>query len=180
MARITVEDCLEKEQNRFSLVQLASKRTKQILTGAKPLVDVRRGNKAVVNSLREIAAGLVRFKTEEDLAREREEEEKRLQAELALAAEQESIAEENIFITKAVVAETPSIDESSVEESSVDESSVEESGDSEPVNEDGAGAVGEDSVEAVTESVATEESSEEESSESEKSTQANSIEGSQF
>jgi len=175
MARITVEDCLEKEQNRFSLVQLASKRTKQILTGAKPLVDVRRGNKAVVNSLREIAAGLVRFKTEEDLAREREEEEKRLQAELALAAEQESIAEENIFITKAVVAETPSVDESSV-----DESSVEESGDSEPVNEDGAGAVGEDSVEAVTESVATEESSEEESSESEKSTQANSIEGSQF
>lgn len=170
MARITVEDCLEKEQNRFSLVQLASKRTKQILTGAKPLVDVRRGNKAVVNSLREIAAGLVRFKTEEDLAREREEEEKRLQAELALAAEQESIAEENIFITKAVVAETPSIDESSVEESS----------DSEPMNEDGAGAVGEDSVEAVTESVATEESSEEESSESEKSTQANSIEGSQF
>ena len=170
MARITVEDCLEKEQNRFSLVQLASKRTKQILTGAKPLVDVRRGNKAVVNSLREIAAGLVRFKTEEDLAREREEEEKRLQAELALAAEQESIAEENIFITKAVVAETPSIDESSVEESS----------DSEPINEDGVGAVGEDSVEAVTESVATEESSEEESSESEKSTQANSIEGSQF
>ncbi|NBW39508.1 DNA-directed RNA polymerase subunit omega [bacterium] len=170
MARITVEDCLEKEQNRFSLVQLASKRTKQILTGAKPLVDVRRGNKAVVNSLREIAAGLVRFKTEEDLAREREEEEKRLQAELALAAEQESIAEENIFITKAVVAETPSIDESSVEES----------GDSEPMNEDGAGTVGEDSVEAVTESVATEESSEEESSESEKSTQANSIEGSQF
>lgn len=99
MARITVEDCLEREQNRFSLVQLASKRTKQLLTGAKPLVDGRKGNKAVVNSLREIAAGLVSFKTEEDLARERAEEEERRQAELALAAEQESISTENIFIT---------------------------------------------------------------------------------
>lgn len=102
MARITVEDCLEREQNRFSLVQLASKRTKQLLTGAKLLVDGRKGNKAVVNSLREIAAGLVSFKTDEDLARERSEEEQRRQAELALAAKQDSIAGENIFITAPV------------------------------------------------------------------------------
>ncbi|MCB0321062.1 MAG: DNA-directed RNA polymerase subunit omega [Bdellovibrionales bacterium] len=75
MARITVEDCLEEENNRFALVQLAAKRTKQLLTGAKPLVDGRKGNKSVVNALREIAAGAVRFKTEEDLERERLAEE---------------------------------------------------------------------------------------------------------
>lgn len=110
MARITVEDCLEKEQNRFSLVQLASKRTKQLLTGAKPLVDGRKGNKAVVNSLREIAAGLVSFKTEEDLARERAEEEQRRQAELALAAEQESVSTENIFITTPASSDAQNIE----------------------------------------------------------------------
>ena len=111
MARITVEDCLEREQNRFSLVQLASKRTKQLLTGAKPLVDGRKGNKAVVNSLREIAAGLVSFKTEEDLARERAEEEQRRQAELALAAEQESVSTENIFITPPTASDVQGSEE---------------------------------------------------------------------
>lgn len=122
MARITVEDCLEREQNRFSLVQLASKRTKQLLTGAKPLVDGRKGNKAVVNSLREIAAGLVSFKTEEDLARERAEEEERRQAELALAAEQESISTENIFITTPTSSDVEGLEDSVV---AVDSDAVE-------------------------------------------------------
>jgi len=146
MARITVEDCLEKEQNRFSLVQLASKRTKQLLTGAKPLVDGRKGNKAVVNSLREIVAGLVGFKTEEDLARERAEEEQRRQAELALAAEQESISTENIFITTpvssdvqgseetvdALESETPAVEESSPE---AGDAAAEEASDAESESE---------------------------------------------
>ncbi|RIL04794.1 MAG: DNA-directed RNA polymerase subunit omega, partial [Proteobacteria bacterium] len=57
MARITVEDCLTRENNRFALVLLASKRTKQILQGAKSVLDQERGNKAVVSSLREIATG---------------------------------------------------------------------------------------------------------------------------
>lgn len=74
MARITVEDCLTQETNRFGLVQLAAKRTKQILGGSKPLLDEVRNNKAVVTALREIAGGHVRFMTEEEERVSREQE----------------------------------------------------------------------------------------------------------
>lgn len=78
MARITVEDCLVQENNRFALVLLSSQRTKQILTGSKTLVNG--DNKAVVMSLREIAHGDVRFmsaqEAQEAELREREEAEK--------------------------------------------------------------------------------------------------------
>jgi len=57
MARITVEDCLKKVPNRFSLVLLAAARTKQILKGSKPRVQA--DNREVVLALREIAAGKV-------------------------------------------------------------------------------------------------------------------------
>jgi len=76
MARITVEDCLVHENNRFALVQLASRRTKQLLRGATPHLDEIR-NKAVVNSLREIAAGDVRFMTEEEVETHRLELERK-------------------------------------------------------------------------------------------------------
>jgi DNA-directed RNA polymerase subunit omega len=59
MARVTVEDCLEQEENRFALVVLASSRTRQLMKGAPSLVNAK--NKAPVVSLREIAAGKVRF-----------------------------------------------------------------------------------------------------------------------
>lgn len=59
MARVTVEDCLEREENRFALVILASTRTRQLMKGAEQLV--RSKNKAPVTSLREIAAGMVHF-----------------------------------------------------------------------------------------------------------------------
>ncbi len=58
MARITVEDCLNEVSNRFKLVMLASQRTKQLLKGAKPLVDS--DNREIVVALREVAAGKVR------------------------------------------------------------------------------------------------------------------------
>jgi len=58
VARITVEDCLEHVNNRFKLVMLASLRTKQLLKGAKPLVDS--DNREIVLALREIAAGKVK------------------------------------------------------------------------------------------------------------------------
>lgn len=58
MARITVEDCLRQVPNRFELVILAAKRARQLLKGAKPLVDS--DNREVVVALREIAAGKVR------------------------------------------------------------------------------------------------------------------------
>ncbi|MCB1152065.1 MAG: DNA-directed RNA polymerase subunit omega [Deltaproteobacteria bacterium] len=58
MARITVEDCIEKVENRFALVLLASRRTRQLMKGSKFLLN-HTDNKDVVNSLREIAAGRV-------------------------------------------------------------------------------------------------------------------------
>lgn len=61
MARITVEDCLTHEKNRFSLVRLASRRAKQLLSGQAPVTDTR-GNRAIVSALREIAGGKVRFR----------------------------------------------------------------------------------------------------------------------
>ncbi len=60
MARITVEDCLEKIDNRFALVLLAARRTKQLLKGAQPLIE-RTENKPIVTALREIAAGKVAY-----------------------------------------------------------------------------------------------------------------------
>jgi DNA-directed RNA polymerase subunit omega len=59
MARVTVEDCLEHEENRFALVILAARRTRQLLKGAPALVQSR--NKPVVTALREIADRKVYF-----------------------------------------------------------------------------------------------------------------------
>ncbi|MDR1124637.1 MAG: DNA-directed RNA polymerase subunit omega [Deltaproteobacteria bacterium] len=57
MARITVEDCQKRVDNRFLLVQMAIKRIHQYRQGYEPLVDSK--NKEVVTALREIAAGKV-------------------------------------------------------------------------------------------------------------------------
>lgn len=61
MARITVEDCLNQVPNRFLLTMIAAKRTKQLYKGADNLVENKSGNKKVVLSLREIAAGKVEY-----------------------------------------------------------------------------------------------------------------------
>ena len=61
MARITVEDCLGNVSSRFELVMLASIRAKQLLKGAKPVIDS--DNREIVIALREIAAGKVRWAT---------------------------------------------------------------------------------------------------------------------
>ncbi len=60
MARITVEDCLERIPNRFSLCIVAAKRAKDLKRGASVLVDSK--NKEIVTALREIAAGKVKIK----------------------------------------------------------------------------------------------------------------------
>ena len=60
MARITVEDCLEKMQNRFGLVMLVAKRAKQLMKGSHLTVDTD-DNKHIVNALREVAHGTVAF-----------------------------------------------------------------------------------------------------------------------
>jgi DNA-directed RNA polymerase subunit omega len=54
MARVTVEDCVDKVPNRFELVMLASHRAREIAAGSAPTVD-RDNDKNPVVSLREIA-----------------------------------------------------------------------------------------------------------------------------
>ncbi len=66
MARVTVEDCLDKVQNRFALVLLVAKRTKQLMKGVQPVVAIKT-NKNVVTSLREVAAGKVYFDYDESM-----------------------------------------------------------------------------------------------------------------
>jgi len=61
MARVTVEDCLEREDNRFALVVLASQRARALMKGAAPLVASK--NRAAVTALREIAAGKVHYES---------------------------------------------------------------------------------------------------------------------
>ncbi|MBP1752575.1 MAG: rpoZ [Geobacteraceae bacterium] len=61
MARVTVEDCLEKVENRFLLVMLAAKRVKQLYKGSKPVIENKSGNKNVVIALREIASGKLSY-----------------------------------------------------------------------------------------------------------------------
>jgi len=58
MARITVEDCLNRIDNRFEMVLTATKRARQIANGAEPLVE-EENDKPTVIALREIAEGLV-------------------------------------------------------------------------------------------------------------------------
>jgi len=65
MARITVEDCMDKVENRFELVHLAAKRAKQLIKGTKPLT--KSSNKDIVTALREIADDLVYFEKKEVL-----------------------------------------------------------------------------------------------------------------
>ncbi len=70
MARITVEDCLKMVESRFELVILGARRAKMIMKGAKPLVET--DNRPIVNALREVAAGRVKFidpRNKEDLGK---------------------------------------------------------------------------------------------------------------
>jgi len=59
MARVTVEDCIEKVPNRFDLVLLAAQRARQISGGSELTIDRDRDKNPVV-ALREIADGTVR------------------------------------------------------------------------------------------------------------------------
>jgi len=72
MARVTVEDCLQKVPNRFALVHLAARRAKQILKGSQALID--KDNKEIVLSLREIAASKVAFQSNENISNAAEAE----------------------------------------------------------------------------------------------------------
>ena len=103
MARITVEDCLDKVDNRFELVHLAAMRTKQLRRGSALLIGTTE-NKDVVQSLREIAAGKVNFQNiqelkipDEDLfeAYNEEEDELNREEEIPEEAQKRSMADED-------------------------------------------------------------------------------------
>jgi len=74
MARITVEDCLDKVENRFELVMVASKRARQLAVGGKDPLVPEEGDKPTVLALREIAEGRIDrgqiLKVEEEVAQE--------------------------------------------------------------------------------------------------------------
>jgi DNA-directed RNA polymerase subunit omega len=57
MARITVEDCLEKIDNRFGIIHVAAERVRQLDKGSQRLVNCK--NENAVTALREIAEGKV-------------------------------------------------------------------------------------------------------------------------
>ncbi|MBE9608608.1 DNA-directed RNA polymerase subunit omega [Chitinilyticum piscinae] len=59
MARITVDDCLNRIPNRFDLTLAAAYRARQIENGSTPQVDNHGKDKPTVLALREMAAGLV-------------------------------------------------------------------------------------------------------------------------
>ncbi len=64
MARVTIEDCLLHVENMYELVHLATRRTRQLVHGADPVVRCK--NRAIVTSLREIASGRVSVKGREE------------------------------------------------------------------------------------------------------------------
>ena len=70
MARITVEDCLQKIDSQYDLVMLAKERTAQLNAG-DPLLVPKENDKHTVVALREIAEGKISVKTLEDLGIEK-------------------------------------------------------------------------------------------------------------
>ena len=84
MARITVEDCLEKVDNQYDLVLLAKERTVQLNSGAPMLVEEDNDKRTII-SLREIGDGKILVKDLEENAI------KRLRKEPDESAEQEEI-----------------------------------------------------------------------------------------
>lgn len=84
MARVTVEDAVDKIGNRFDLILVAARRARQIATGGKdPMVEAE-NDKPTVIALREIEKGLVTSDSLDSL--EREDLQNQEAAELAAVA----------------------------------------------------------------------------------------------
>jgi DNA-directed RNA polymerase subunit omega len=61
MARVTIEDCLDQVENRFALVRIAAKRSRELAEDRSVAYVEAPKNKEAVVALREIAAGKVSF-----------------------------------------------------------------------------------------------------------------------
>lgn len=64
MARITIEDCLDNVNNRFTLIHMVARRVRQLRKGAEPTISSK--NRDIVLSLREIAEGNITIQTDEE------------------------------------------------------------------------------------------------------------------
>ena len=80
MARVTVQDAVEKIGNRFALVLVAARRARQLQVGAKDPLVPEENDKMTVIALREIEEGLINGKILD--ARERQEQQEQEAAEL--------------------------------------------------------------------------------------------------
>ncbi|MDF7679698.1 DNA-directed RNA polymerase subunit omega [Enterobacteriaceae bacterium ESL0689] len=80
MARVTVQDAVEKIGNRFDLVLVAARRARQMQTGGKDPLVAEENDKATVIALREIEGGLINSQILD--IRERQEQQEQEAAEL--------------------------------------------------------------------------------------------------
>lgn len=80
MARVTVQDAVEKIGNRFDLVLVAARRARQIQTGGKDALVPEENDKYTVIALREIEEGLITSQILD--VRERQEQQKQEAAEI--------------------------------------------------------------------------------------------------
>jgi DNA-directed RNA polymerase subunit omega len=86
MARVTVEDCLERVNNHFALCILAAERARQLAAGATPWVACT--NKEAVTALRDIGGGRVSFNENvDDTVRTFLADRKRIDGEVRSAAQ---------------------------------------------------------------------------------------------
>lgn len=110
MARITVEDCLERVANRFELVMVASRRARQLQTGGKDPLVPEDNDKPTVVALREIAGGLIDKSILNEVIQEPTEE-------LSDFVEQEALrkARQEITIEEAMDAELIGDDDDELE-----------------------------------------------------------------
>lgn len=81
MARVTVQDAVEKIGNRFDLVLVAARRARQMQTGGKDALVAEENDKYTVLSLREVEEGLINKEVLD--ARERQEKQEQEAAEMA-------------------------------------------------------------------------------------------------
>ena len=110
MARITVEDCLEKVENQYDLVLLAKERTAQLNSGSPMLVDEDNDKKTII-SLREIGDGKISVKELEENAIQRLRKEPDEIEQSVEVDEEENDDFENIYkgqVSKSGVAVLPS------------------------------------------------------------------------
>ena len=105
MARVTVEDCLDKVQNRFELVLVAAKRAHQLNSGGfRTTLDVGK-DKPTVLALREIEAGLIdaSILTEEYAIEEELNAQEKLADEAKMSEVKEELSEATLEIGRAHV-----------------------------------------------------------------------------